>query len=226
MLGVLKKQAGFSAGSIIADIGSGTGISAELFLRNGNKVYAVEPNDEMRQAAESRLQKYPGFQSVKGTAGATTLEDKTADFVAAAQAFHWFDPEAARLEFKRILNPAGYVVLMWNTRRNHSTDFLRAYEALLEKYGTDYRQVNHRNIDEILMKKFFRSCQKEMLYNEQLLDYNGLKGRLLSSSYTPVSGDSNYKPMLEELGRIFREYNEEGFVRIEYDTELYFGKVS
>jgi len=225
VLDLLEKQAGLSAGSVIADIGSGTGISAELFLKNGNKVYAVEPNDEMRQFAESQLKKYPGFHSVKGTSGATTLHDNTADFVVAAQAFHWFESEAARIEFTRILKPDGYIVLIWNTRRSDSTGFLRDYESLLEKYGTDYRQVNHRNINEDMLEYFFRTWKKEILFNEQVLDFKGLKGRLLSSSYTPLPGDSRYEPMLEELNRIFRKHNEVGFIRIEYDTEMYYGHI-
>ena len=89
--------------SVIADIGSGTGISAKLFLENGNEVFGVEPNDAMRSAAENFLSGYSKFRSVNGTAENTTLDESSLDFVIAAQAFHWFKPEETHGEFKRIL---------------------------------------------------------------------------------------------------------------------------
>lgn len=223
---VLKKKGGLTTGSVIADIGSGTGISAELFLRNGNVVYAVEPNAPMRRAAESLLQGFSGFHSIGGTAEDTTLADNSIDFVVAAQAFHWFNTDEAKREFARILRPGGQVVLMWNARRSGSTEFLRAYETFLEKFGTDYMQVNHRNIHENTVRAFFQTCRKEELYNEQLLDFEGLKGRLLSSSYSPAPDNPQFGPMMDELKRMFDKYHDGGFVRIEYDTEVYFGPIA
>jgi SAM-dependent methyltransferase len=227
VLDVLRRETALAPDSVVADVGSGTGISSELFLRNGNEVFAVEPNAEMRQAAERMLGHHAGFHSVAGTAEATTLPDGSVDHVVAGQAFHWFDRGKARREFGRILRPGGWVVLMWNARRDDSTPFLREYEALLQRYGTDYREVQHRNVDLSTLREFFAGGELEMrtLYNEQRFDFEGLKGRLLSSSYAPAEGHPHFPPMIAELERIFARNAEEGEVRFEYDTEIYFGHV-
>jgi SAM-dependent methyltransferase len=120
----LSKQCGLTPDSIIADIGSGTGKSSDPFVRNGNLVFGVEPNPGMRKAAEQIFQQFPRFKSVEGNAETTTLPDGSVDFVVAAQAFHWFDQAAFRLEAKRILKPEGWVVLFWNGRKLESTPFL------------------------------------------------------------------------------------------------------
>ena len=216
---------------MIADVGSGTGISSELFLRNGNAVFAVEPNADMRRAAEQLLAPYAGFHSVAARAEATTLPDSSVDYVTAGQAFHWFEPDTARAEFARILQPAGWVVLYWNARRLGSTPFLHDYEALLERFGTDYREVHHRNVDVGRLAALFhgelgKSFHLCKLYNEQRLDFDGLRGRLLSSSYTPPAGHPGYQPMLRELRRIFDEHAQAGSAILEYDTEIYFGRIS
>jgi SAM-dependent methyltransferase len=227
VLAVLREATGFSADSVIADVGSGTGISAELFLRNGNVVYGVEPNAEMRHAAEQQLAKYPKFRSVAERAEATMLADGCVDYVVAAQAFHWFDRQATKVEFARILKPAGWLVLMWNSRRLDSTPFARDYESLLQRFGTDYREVNHQNVDATVVREMFDGGRFELrkVYNEQRLDFSGLRGRVLSSSYMPAESDADYQPMIDELTRIFAERAQNGEVRIEYDTELYFGRV-
>jgi SAM-dependent methyltransferase len=228
VIDVLARETGLTPQSEIADIGSGTGISSELFLRNGNTVFGVEPNTEMREAAERLLAPYPGFHSVPAHAEATTLRDASVDYVTAGQAFHWFDPLLARTEFARILRHRGWAVLMWNARRLDSTPFLRDYDAMLERYGTDYRQVRHQNLDVERLRALFdgelgHAFQLRKLYNEQRFDFEGLRGRLLSSSYTPTASHPGYLPMLRELKRIFDEHAEGGSVAIEYDTEIYFG---
>ena len=121
----LTQDFGLNQSSAVADIGSGTGILSELFLRNNNKVFAVEPNDAMRQAGERLLSGYTNFTTVSGTAEETTLASSSVDFVTAGQAFHWFDPQNSRREFRRILKPHGRVVLIWNDRRVDSNSFLQ-----------------------------------------------------------------------------------------------------
>jgi SAM-dependent methyltransferase len=214
--------------AVVADVGSGTGISADLFLRNGNTVYGVEPNTEMRAAAELRFRGSGRFYSVAARAEATTLNVASVDYVVAGQACHWFDPVAARQEFARILRPGGWVVLMWNSRRLESTPFLREYETLLQTYGTDYLAVRCENIDSESLTKFFapQPVTKRTAYNEQQFDLDGLKGRLLSSSYAPNPGQPNFVPMIAELKRLFDVYAKNGRVLMEYDTEVYFGHVS
>ena len=230
VIDVLASETGLTPESEIADVGSGTGISSELFLRNGNTVFGVEPNGEMRGAAERLLADYPRFTSIDGRAEATTLPDHSVDYVVAGQAFHWFEPASAKTEFARILRDNGWVVLIWNSRRVESSPFLQAYEALLERFGTDYELVQHRNIDLAKLRAIFdgepgNEFQLRTLDNEQRFDLEGLTGRLLSSSYAPTASHPAYKPMLHELKQIFEQYAESGHVTFEYDTEIYFGRV-
>jgi SAM-dependent methyltransferase len=228
VLDLLRTETGLAPETVVADIGSGTGISAELFLRNGYSVFGVEPNREMREAGETLLARYADFHSINGTAEGTTLPAGSVDLIVAGQAFHWFDAPKAQAEFRRILRPGGFVVLMWNTRRIGTTPFLQAYEDLLQRFGTDYREVVHTNVDESALAAFFGpdGFRSHKLDNEQVFDREGLRGRLRSSSYTPPVGHPNHEPMMRELDRIFDEYNDGGTVRFEYDTELYIGRLT
>src|SRR6267143_5652102 len=141
VLELLRAECDLRPGHVIADIGSGTGFLSELLLKNGNRVYGVEPNSEMRQAGEEYLASYDGFSSIEGSAESTTLSDSSVDFITAGQAFHWFDPQAARREFVRILKPNGSMVIAWNDRRMEEAPFTRAYETILERFGIDYKNV-------------------------------------------------------------------------------------
>jgi ubiquinone/menaquinone biosynthesis C-methylase UbiE len=223
----LRKECALRPGHVIADIGSGTGFLAELFLKNGNRVYGVEPNEAMRQAGEEYLASYDGFSSIEGSAESTTLDDSTIDFVTAGQAFHWFEPNAARGEFARILKPGGWVVVLWNERLTDTTPFLREYEDLLRKFGTDYARVNESYPREEQMRDFFQhhAYRQEGLPNFQVFDFEGLAGRVRSSSYVPAKDHANFAPMMAELERIFRAHQRDGTVRIEYLTHLHFGRL-
>jgi SAM-dependent methyltransferase len=222
----MRDELGLSAASVVADVGSGTGILSEMLLGAGCRVFAVEPNAAMREAAEATLGGDQNFVSVAGTAEATTLGDASVDFATAAQAFHWFDAERARVEFRRILKPRGWVVVVWNNRRTDSTAFLRDYEQLLRCFGTDYAQVAATYDDEQSLRKFFApGYRKKQFDNFQLFDFDGLKGRLLSASYVPLAGHPAHEPMLEELRRIFDAHQQGGQVRIEYDTDVYYGRL-
>ena len=227
VLDLLKKECGLTADSVIADIASGTGIFTQVLLENGNRVFGVEPNAEMRRAGEEFLRSYSRFSSVAGTAEATTLPEHTVDLAAAAQAAHWFDREKARREFVRILKPGGWCVLLWNERRTDSTPFLREYEQLLLTHGTDYQEVRHERTTAEIAGFFspspFRSIALE---TRQDVDYAGLEGRLLSSSYTPTPDHANYEPMLRDLRRIFDSHQIHDRVSLEYNTLVYYGQLS
>src|SRR3989442_6670114 len=203
VIAVLKSECGLTEASSVADVGSGTGILSELFLRNGNKVFAIEPNAPMRLLAERDL-KFPKFVSVEATAEATTLEPASVDFITAGQAFHWFDREKAKREFRRILRPEGWVVLIWNERRIGSSPFLRDYENLLLRYGTDYEKVRHENVTGEIAQFFApEPYQLKSLESAQHFDLETLKGRTRSASYTPEPGSPNFEPMLATLEEIF-----------------------
>ncbi len=226
VLEVLKSECGLTPESVVADVGSGTGILAELLLKNGNRVFGVEPNEAMRVFAEEKLKAYKQFVSVEGSAEATTLADSSIDLVVAAQAFHWFDREKTKLEFKRILKPGGWVVLLWNQRRLDSTPFLRAYEDLLLRYGTDYNEVRQENVVEKLAEFFAPETFKLVnLDNFQHFDLVALQGRVASASYTPEPGHPNFANLASGLQKIFNEHERDGIVTFEYDTRIYYSRL-
>jgi SAM-dependent methyltransferase len=224
---ILKSDCGLTETSLIADVGSGTGILSELFLRNGNRVFGIEPNAAMRLAAERLLAEFPKFRSLDATAEATTMKPASIRFVTAAQAFHWFDRAKAKREFARILQPGGWVVLIWNERRLAATPFLRAYEDLLLRYGTDYEKVRHENITPEIDRFYApEAFQLKTLENFQHFDFKALKGRVLSSSYTPDPDHANFEPMLGELEQIFNAHQSNGKVTFEYETRIYYGHLT
>jgi SAM-dependent methyltransferase len=227
VIDILQSDCGLKDTSIIADVGSGTGILSELFLKNRNTVLGIEPNAAMRLSAERLLQRFKNFVSLDATAEATTLEPASVDFITAAQAFHWFDREKTKREFTRILKPGGWVVLIWNERRLDSTPFLREYENLLLRYGTDYENVRHENVTDKIGEFFAPAIfQSKNLENAQHFDFEALKGRLLSSSYTPYQGHPNFEPMLGELEKIFRARERDGLVTFEYETRIFYSHLT
>jgi SAM-dependent methyltransferase len=228
ILETLAVECGLARGAVMADVGSGTGILTRLLLDGGYRVYGVEPNREMREAAERLLADYKDFTSVSGTAEATTLADGSVNCVTVGQAFHWFDPTATRAEFLRILKPGGWVALVWNNRRTDGRPFLEAYEQLLRTYGTDYAAIHEKQVDIEAIRTLFGGgpFQTRSFDNVQHLDLEGLTGRLLSSSYTPEAGNPLRGPMLEQLATIFRAHQVDGQVALEYETRLYFGQLT
>jgi SAM-dependent methyltransferase len=222
----LRRAISLTRDAVVADVGSGTGLSARLFLANGNLVYGVEPNEAMRQAAEESVGTSGSFRSIDGSAEATGLDDGSVDVVVAAQAFHWFDREAVEREWRRILRPEGWVVLMWNERRLDASPFLRAYEELLLEYSSDYASVRHENVTEPVIRRLLqRDYSRHAEYNEQVFDFDGLKGRLLSSSYVPAAGHPRHEPMLAALRSLFDEHCGDGLVVVEYDTVIHCGRL-
>jgi len=226
ILDLFRDEMNLQKKSIVADIGSGTGISAKLFLENGNTVFGVEPNEAMRRAAENFLEDFSNFRSVDGTAENTTLSDKSVDFIIAAQAFHWFDETKTRTEFKQVLKDNGFVVLIWNERQLDSNKFLRDYEQLLKDFGTDYEKVRHDNITAESLREFFQTdFRQAIVHNSQTLDFDGLKGRILSSSYMPSVENERYSEMLIKLKSLFTEHAENGRIKVLYDTKVFYGQI-
>ncbi len=224
---LLRTECGLQPSHIVADVASGTGLFTQLLLENGNPVFAVEPNAEMREMGAHELARYDRLVSVAGTAEETTLRSASVDFVTAAQAAHWFDLRRTRAEFARILKPDGWCVLIWNERLTESTPFLREYEKLLLDYGTDYKEVRHERTTAVIHEFFTPSpCQERTFGMRQQFDCEGAAGRLLSSSYAPLEGHPNYAPMMRELKRIVAAHAENGMVEFEYKTRVYYGKLS
>ena len=226
ILQLFKSEMNLQTDSIVADIGAGTGISAKIFLENGNQVFAVEPNEAMRGAAADFLKNYPKLMLVNGTSENTTLKEDSVDFVVAAQAFHWFKRDETRREFERILTDKGYVALIWNERQLDSTDFLRDYESFLHEFATDYQEVRHENISKEIVADFFQTDFEQKTFQmSQTFDYAGLEGRLLSSSYTPTGENPRFAPMIKQLKRLFTKHAKTGRIDFLYDTKVYYGQL-
>lgn len=229
LLDWLHDDIGITRQTRVADIGAGTGISSRLFLDAGHPVVAVEPNAAMREAAAQWLvADYPQLQLVDGTAEATTLAAASIGLVAAAQAFHWFDTDAVRHEWKRILQPGGMALVFWNSRLLDTSPFLIGYERLLLDYGTDYTQVAERYQDDAQMRAWFGSGLRGIASfpNVQHLDFDGLRGRLLSSSYAPQAGHPNHAPMLHALEQLFATHAVNDHVAFEYRTRAFVGTLN
>ncbi len=227
VLALLQRECGLTPEWVVADIGSGTGFSAELFLANGNRVYGVEPNEPMRAAGENYLARFPAFISVPATAEVTTLPDQSVDLVLAGQALHWFDLPAARREFERILRGEQWLALMWNSRDEGSA-FQQDYEQMLLRYGTDYVEVRHTNLEDENIGTFFGTggCRKATFQNRQLLDLPGLTGRVMSSSYLPLPGHPNYEPIVAGLAELFQKHQVDGKLAFDYHTDVFYGRLT
>jgi len=225
LLECLRRNCGLIPQWVVADIGSGTGLLSKLFLENGNRVLAVEPNAGMRTAGEKFLSGFDQFISREGRAEATGLEAGCVDIVAAGQAFHWFDRRRARVEFQRILKPGGWIALVWNERLT-STPFLADYEQLLHRYSPDYAKVDHRNVNEAALGEFFHPghFRQKIFFMRQQFDWQGVHGRWLSSSYVPAPGQPGHEEMRRELQVIFGRYQQDGLVDWEYKTRVYYGR--
>jgi SAM-dependent methyltransferase len=228
VLDFLRSQSGLSPAHTVADVGSGTGFLSELFLKNGNQVFGVEPNQEMREAGEEYLAAYPRFTSINGSAEATTLPDSAADFVTVGQAFHWFKPEPTRREFGRILRPGGWVAIAFNDRTQSATGFAVSYEDLLVRYGTDYTRVRDsypqpKDIRAFLGHEDFLTHE---LSNFQHLDIESVRGCLRSSSFVPLEGEPNYTEMMAALDSLFAAHQKDGRVVMEFSTWIHLGQLT
>jgi len=226
IISFLKEKQILSSDSVIADIGSGTGILSELFLKEGNHVYGIEPNIDMRNAGETQLSKYSNFVSVEGSAENTSLNSSSVEIITAGQAFHWFDLEKTRIEFLRILKPEGWILLIWNRREKMNNEFLKEYEKFLLKYGTDYKAIEKSKLD---FDKFFGESKTERNYkykkfdNYQIFDYDGLEGRLLSTSYIPLDDHPTFNDMMIDLKQLYDKFQQNGVIKFDYKTEVIYG---
>ncbi len=227
VLDILRDRCGLTPDWTVADLGSGTGFLTELFLSSGNRTYAVEPNQAMREAGEALLRSDPNFTSVSSTAEETTLPDASVELITAGQAFHWFDRPRAKAEFRRILRPGGWVVLVWNERILEGSPFMQAYETLVTGLDSDYAEINHKRMDDAVLREFFAPSEYQYAAcpNPQAVDLEGLLGRFSSSSYAPEPGQPQYESAVAELKRIFAAHQESGRVVFVYETRMYFGRL-
>jgi hypothetical protein len=213
--------------AVVADIGSGTGLSCEPFLRAGLTVIGVEPNEAMRAEGDRQLAQFGRFRSVAGTAEATTLPAASADLLVAAQAFHWFDIAVARAEALRILKQPPQAALIWNDRVSTGGAFAEGYEQLLLDFGIEYTKIRHRHAHEDSVAAFFghRDFRVASFPNPTVLDFPTLLARLNSASYVPKPDHPNHTPMIERLRQLFDESQRDGRVEMDYVTRVFFGAI-
>lgn len=220
---LVAREGRLTPGATVADVGSGTGKLSECFLRAGYRVVGVEPNREMREAAETLFRGNPLFLSVDGAAEATTLADHSVDAIVAGQAFHWFDAERARVEFRRILRSGGLCALVWNERMVDASPLQRAYEDLLTRHCPEYPYVTSQHANVPVVRRFFepRETRFERFEHAQQFDLAGFLGRLLSSSYVPTSGP-HHDALLAAMRELFAAHQSEGRVTFELETLVYY----
>lgn len=226
LIGLLVDRGVLSPMHEVADVGSGTGKLASLFLAHGNRVYGIEPNREMREAGERELASYARFVSLDARAEQTTLAAESVDLVTAGQAFHWFRPAETRREFSRILRPGRPVLLVWNDRDEQASDFMRGYEQLLRDHGTDYGQVHHRRFGRAEIEELFgggRFTEHRLEYR-QSFDRNGLRARMRSSSYVPAPGRPGHDDLMDGLDDLFETHSRDGRIGFDYRTRVYLGR--
>ena len=225
-LDLLKTRYSFGQGTVIADIGSGTGIFTSQLLALGASVYAVEPNADMRRYADERLSGTAGFHSVNGLAEQTTLPDRSVDHVTVAQAFHWFDPAAFKTECRRILKPGGKVFLLWNLRVEDApvsaqcAEVFAKYCPRFKGYNTGMKAGDRR------IAEFYDGHYSEYAFENPLTyDEEHFVERYLSSSYSLRENEANYRECMEEVKRIFRRFETDGRVTVPNRTYLYAGSI-
>lgn len=225
MLDFLAQELAMGPEARVADIGAGTGILTALLASRVARVWAVEPNQEMRAAARRLLQEETNIEWQAGSAEATGLADGSVDLVTVAQAFHWFDRAAFKQECRRLLKPGGRVALIWNDRLT-DTEFLKTYEAGLRTYSGDYEEVNHRNLGEADFRAFFEGEYRlDRFANCQLFDLDGVLGRLNSSSYAPIAGSQAHAELTALIAREFECHAVDGVIAFNYSTLVYSGQV-
>jgi SAM-dependent methyltransferase len=223
----IARHAGLSSGDAVADVGSGTGILTARLLDAGFTVWAVEPNAAMRAAAENSLRDRAGFISVNGTAEDTTLPERSVRLVTAAQAYHWFQPGAARTEFRRILAPGGWCALVWNERATAGSPLLEAYEELLRRHCATYPVVVRAAPAADLQQLFAdHGWTEQRLPNAQVMDLEGLKGRARSASYVPPPNVPAHHRLMAGLEELFARFSRDGVVEFPYTTEIYVGRLT
>lgn len=183
---------------VAADIGAGTGISSRLLAQRGVRVLAIEPNEAMRQAAQS----HPLVEFQDATAEATSLADTCVDLVACFQSFHWFNPQPTLLEFHRILKSSGRLAVVWNERDRHD-EFTANYTQIVQIASNNHPAEQRRvAVEPLLTSLLFPNVQQYTFAYRQDLDLAGLIGRAMSTSYIPRTGET-HQQLISNLQQLY-----------------------
>lgn len=210
----------------VAEFGSGTGKFTELLINQGYKVYAVEPNKDMRRIALSKFKKSQNYIAINATAENCTLSSKSIDLIVAAQSFHYFDTKKAKKEFKRIIKPNGKVCLIWNFKSRDS-NLIKEYEELIYNYHSKNIQPSHAqdNMNEQVFKKFFSTYEEVIMDNSQIFTFDEFWGRTLSNNHAPSPDEPEFKILFEKLKQLFVKYQVNDKLQFLYKTKIIVGKI-
>jgi ubiquinone/menaquinone biosynthesis C-methylase UbiE len=218
LIPLIEEKSHLTRHSVVADVGCGTGLLAECFLKIGYPVFGVEPNQEMRESAEQRLHEFAGFMSVAGSAESTGLKTNSIDLVTVGRAFHWFKTKRALAEFSRILKAEGSCAIVWNQRKD--SPFMKDYDSLLNAYCDDYREIRSARDDQRKLLEDFGFCLSTLAHRE-MSTMKQLQGKILSLSITPDPQHPKFEPMLRSIEELFNKHEGCGQVCFEYDTLVY-----
>jgi len=213
-------------GSVIADIGAGTGIFTKQLSKFNNKIFAIEPNDDMFSSLEENLKNYNNIKSVHGSAENIPLPDKSVDFICAAQSFHWFNQEKFKNECRRILKENGKTILIWNVR-DESTLLVKEIDSINRKYCKNYKGFSSGiKVEKESFSDFFKVdfITKDFRNDIPFTKDNFIK-RNLSSSFSPKETDENYLPFITALNKLAEKYEENSIVTLPNITKCFIGKV-
>lgn len=199
-----------SPGLVVLDLAAGSGKLTRPLVESGAEVIAVEPVAEMRAALPE------GVRTLDGTAEEIPLDDASVDLVTVAQAFHWFDADAALAEIHRVLRPGGRLALLWN-RRAEEDPLNQAIDELLAPYRSDVPTLRHGEWRAAFERTtLFGPLEEHSFPTEQLLDADGLGDRVGSISFIASLPDAEHSRVLAAA----RALAGDGRVTIPYRTEV------
>lgn len=224
----LSTDIGLNSNSVVADIGSGTGILTKLLLNTGAKVYAVEPNDDMRKIAEINNQNSANFISVNASAENITLTEHTIDYITVAQSFHWFNRACFKKECQRILKPNGKVILIWN-RRDETSELVQEIDSISQKYCPNFSGslcgMRGANTENEYQDFFVGKYDTQIFPNDILFDKERFIGLHQSASYRLDENDKNYHNYIHALSDFFDLHSTNGKLILQNNTYCYVGLV-
>jgi ubiquinone/menaquinone biosynthesis C-methylase UbiE len=215
-------SAGITDQTVIADLGAGTGILTQHFVGKAKLVYALEPEAEMRAELEKTFAGNPLCQMRDHSAEKTGLPDHSIDLITVGQAIHWFEPQAARSEFRRILKSGGWLAVLYN----NGTDavYEKAVKTLFAQFS---RPGPARRIIHLPMSFYFghETYQKLLFPFEYSHNWESFLGQLMSSAFLPDEHSPNFGEFEAKAMEVFEGLSVGGRVKSTGETELFLGEI-
>lgn len=186
-------------GSVFADVGAGTGKFTQLVAERGHTVFAIEPNDDMREQLTITMLPFSNTRVVNGSAENTTLPDSCVDVIVSAQSLNYFDINAYRLECRRISKPGSIAITLYN-----SIPGIGNPENYKRSTSLFYRNPTVREFP----NPIFYTRENWLVY-------------MLSHAGVPLPFEPNYDGYIKEINAIFDAENIDGLLRRDAITKVY-----